>query len=70
MLGRLSFGTHPLRWLKGAMRIFAIGHPLEAPISGLTEALHDRGGRDIHFQMARGPVARRHSIELRFNTSR
>ncbi len=29
---------------------------------------HDRGGRVIRFQMARGPVARSHGIELRFDT--
>ena len=55
MLGRLSFGTHTLRRLKGAMQISVIRHPLEVPISGLTGALHDRGGRVIHFQTARGP---------------
>ena len=42
MLGRLSFGTPPLWWLKGGMQISVIGHPLQVPISGLTGALHDR----------------------------
>ena len=42
-LGRLSFGTHPLWWLEGAMQISVIGHPLEVPISGLIGALHDQG---------------------------
>ena len=51
----LSFGTHPLRWLIGAMQISVIGHPLEVPISGLTGALHNRGDRVIRFQTARGP---------------
>ena len=34
-LGRLSFGTHPLRRLKGAMQISVIGHPLEVPLQAL-----------------------------------
>ncbi len=37
------------------MQISVIGHPLEVPISGLTGALHDQGGRVICFQTARGP---------------
>ncbi len=49
--GRLSFGTHTLRWLKGAMQISSIGHPLEVP-----------------FQPLQGSMARRHGIELRFDT--
>ncbi len=65
-LDLLSFGTHTLRWFKGAMQISVIGHPLEVPISGLTGALHDRGGWVIRFQTARGPVA----PQLRFDTSR
>ncbi len=31
-LGRLSDGTHPLRWLKGAMQFSVIGHPFEVPL--------------------------------------
>ncbi len=48
MLGRLSFGTHTLRWRKGVMQISVIGHPLDTHF-------HDWGGRVIDFEMARGP---------------
>ena len=48
MLGRLSFGTHPLRWLKGAMQISVIGHPLEVPFQAL-ERYFMTGGWVISF---------------------
>ncbi len=50
------------------MQISVIGQHLEVPISGLTGALHNQGGRVIRFPTARGPVARSHGIELRFDT--
>ena len=55
MVGRLSFGTDLLQWLKGAMEIFVIGHPLEVPFQALRGYFMTRVAGSFCFQMARGP---------------
>ncbi len=45
--GCLSFGTHPLRWLEGAMQISVIGHPLEVPFQALQGYFMTRVGHFI-----------------------
>ncbi len=54
MLGQLSFGTHPLRRLKGAMQISVIGHPLEVPFQALQGYFMTRVAGSFRFQTARG----------------
>ncbi len=55
MLGHLSFGTHTLWWLKGAMQISVIGHPLEVPFQALQGHFMTRVAGSFRFQAARGP---------------
>ncbi len=52
--GCLSFGTPPLRWLKGAMQFSVIG-PLEVPFQALQGYFMTRMAGSFHFQTARGP---------------
>ncbi len=53
--GRLSFGTHPLRWLKGAMQISLIGHLLEVPFQALQGHFMTGVAGSFRFQTARRP---------------
>ncbi len=55
MLSCLSFGTHTLRWLRGAMQISVIGHPLEVPFQALQGHFMTGVAGSFRFQTARGP---------------
>ncbi len=54
-LGHLSFGTHLLLRLKGAMQISVIGHPLGVPFQALQGYFITRVAGSFRFQTARGP---------------
>ncbi len=53
MLGRLSFGTHTPRRLKGVMQISVNGHPLEVPFQALQGYFITRVAGSFPFQTAR-----------------
>ncbi len=54
-LGCLSFGTHTLQWLKGALQISVIGPPLEVLFQALQGYFMIRVAGHFRFQMDRGP---------------
>ncbi len=54
-LSRLSFWTNLLQWLKGAMQISVIGHPLAVPFQALQGYVMTRVAGSFRFQTARGP---------------